>query len=51
MVAEVLRCRHVFASMMTRQLLAEGVKFGVRSCETSEISTDDVRERNLPYSD
>ena len=30
---------------MTRQLLVEGVKIGRRSCETSEISTDDGRER------
>ena len=30
---------------MTRQLLAEGIYIGGRSCETSQISTDDGRER------
>ena len=33
---------------MTRQLLGQGVKFGGRSCETSEIIKDDGRARG-PY--
>ena len=35
----------VYASLIIRQLLTEGVWIGGRSFETSQISTDDSRER------